>query len=313
MKKIFLLLFALILLSVSTSVFAQTKLDPKIYDKNGFRLDQKNAHTYNFATTTRPILYLPDRALVSSSTYKQLLLNASSSFIFRNQKATTTVDLTAYKQGQPAQCTDYSTFGSVDVDLTNDMNTYNPGDVMIIRGVIKNNNKYPITNLTVRARLVKDIPNPEYLRSEIITLEDFNIVENITLGAGKSLAVNYSHVLPLNSPKGNYKILFYVYNDDRFNQSGLSFTNNATASNLGFRVEGDNTQQIYLDQTKITLNNKPYDTSSFASNQDNSKKVDVSILLVNPSNTAEKMTVVYSLYKWMDYWKKIKWIQKQRR
>ena len=277
MKKYFLFVFVLTLLT-STSAFAQTKLDPKIYDKNGFRLDQK--------MPVRSILLPPVNPTATSTAAK--LKTAT----------TTKVDLTPYKQGEPASCFDYYTFGSIAVNLNTNISKYNPGDVVILRGEIKNNNKHPITNLTVRARLVKDIPNPVYLRSEIITLGDFDIAKDITLDAGKSFAVNYSHLLPLNAPKGEYKILFYAYNSDRFNQSGLSFTNDITASSLGFEVDSNNPQQIYLDQTKITLNDQVHNVMAFMTNHEKYKVINISIPLVNPSNVAEDMTVTYNLYKW---------------
>ncbi|MEI6042240.1 MAG: fibronectin type III domain-containing protein [bacterium] len=286
MKKFFLLFLTLIILSISAhiSVFAQTKLDPKIYDKYGFRLDQK---LHKPATSTPSILS------IASST----LLKATSTLV---KPDVPPVDLSAFKQGEAASCFDYYTFGSIAVNLSTDASTYSPGDVVILRGEIKNNNKYPITNLTVRARLVKDIPNPDYLRSEIITLQDFNIVENITLDAGKSFAVNYSHLLPLNSPKGEYKLLFYAYNNDRFEQSGLSFSNISTAQSLRFKVVGNNPQQVYLDQTKITVNDMDYNVIGPIPEIAKSNSANISIPLVNPTGKDEKMTITYSLYKWDD-------------
>lgn len=169
---------------------------------------------------------------------------------------------------------------------------------MQIRGQITNNNRFPITDLTIRARLVRDIPNPEYLRSEIITIEDFIIVENITLNAGKSFDVNASRILPLNAPKGAYRVFFYAYNNDRFNQAGLSFTNDIVASRLYFDVSGTNPQHVYLDQTRITLNDQAHNVMAFMTRHDKETPIHISIPLVNPSNQAEDMTITYTLYKW---------------
>lgn len=209
-----------------------------------------------------------------------------------------TIKTEAFKKGEPAACFDYYTFGSINVSLQTDLIKYDSGSPIFINGQITNNNRYPITNLSIRARLVRDIPNPEYLRSEIITVSDFNVVENITINASSTFNVQYSHLLPLNAPEGKYKILFYAYNNDRFNQAGLSFTNDIIASSVSFDVMGGNPHHIYLDQTKITLNDQVHNVMAFLTQHEKDTPVTISIPLVNPSSEDEEMTVVYTLYKW---------------
>lgn len=273
-------MYTLILLSVltlSTVTLAQTKLDPKIYDENGFRLDQnisKPISPSDQLSTTSPLSENPTSAPEPK------------------------VNMEAFKDGEPASCFDYYTFGSIAVNPQTDTSTYEAGSPVLIRAQITNNNRYPVTNLTIRARLVRNIPNPVYMRSEIITVDDFNIAENITLNASGTLDISHSHLLPLNAPQGEYKILFYAYNNDRFNQSGLSFTNDIVSSRISFKVTGGNPQQAYLDQTNITLNSQIHNVMAFMTQHEKDKPVNISIPLVNPSNQAEVMNVTYTLYKW---------------
>ncbi|MEI6711257.1 MAG: hypothetical protein WCK88_03340 [bacterium] len=209
-----------------------------------------------------------------------------------------TINLEAFKQGAPASCFDYYTFGSIAVNLSTDTSKYIPGNPVLLRGQIINNNKYPITHLTIKARMVKDIPNPDYSRSEIITLGDVDIVKDITLKAGGSFNINYSHILPLNAPKGDYQIFFYAYNNDRFNQSGLSFTNDVVASRLNFTVTGNNPQHVYLNQTKIVINDQRHNVMAFMTDHKKDTPIQISLPLVNPSNKTEEMMIRYNLYKW---------------
>jgi hypothetical protein len=278
MKKFFIGIFALVLLTLSTFALAQTKLDPNLYDENGFRKDQAPAVFIERSTSSTP--------------------QFSSTTPPSQTRPEPTVNQSNVIEGQLASCFDYYTFGSIKVNLTNNKDTYELGDAIRLSGQITNDNKYPITNLTVRARLVRDIPNPEYLRSEIITVEDFNIVENISLNAGESYDVRYSKVIPFNAPEGGYKLLFYAYNNDRFNQSGLSFTNDVVASRLSFDIEGNKPQHIYLDQTRITLNDKEHNVMAFITNHQKDTPININIPLVNPSDETEDMKVTYTLYKW---------------
>jgi energy-coupling factor transporter transmembrane protein EcfT len=271
MKKYFIVSSLFALLILSTSVFAQTKLDPNIYDENGFRKDQNISELIKNRSEQR-----------GTSTQKQ------ESLLLQNNVL----------KGELGSCFDYYTFGSIKVNLTEDTETYSPGDPVVLNGKISNDNPYPIIDLTIRGRLVKDTPNPVYLRSEIITLEDFIILENVTIPANSSIDVNYAHLLPINSSQGEYQMYFYAYNNDRFSQSGLSFTNDVVASKIDFSILGDNPQQVYLDQTRITLNDKEHNVMAFPTHHDKDEIIKIDIPLVNPSDKDEIMEIVYTLYKW---------------
>ncbi len=152
------------------------------------------------------------------------------------EKKQTEIEVNDVIQGTLASCFDYYTFGSIGVDLTQNLNTYQPGEPVMITGVIKNNNKYPVVGMDIRARLVKNIPSPKPMRAEHMILDEFNIADNITLDANGEFQVSYTHLLPLNAPKGQYQLYFYAVEQDRFNLSGLSFTNDIVASRIAFDV-----------------------------------------------------------------------------
>lgn len=59
------------------------------------------------------------------------------------------------KNSTLGNCFDVYKFGSVDVNVELDQNTYEPGDVIYINGELKNNNIYPLTDLKVKGKIVK--------------------------------------------------------------------------------------------------------------------------------------------------------------
>lgn len=200
------------------------------------------------------------------------------------------------KVGELASCFDYSKFGSININLTQDYTVYEAGDPVLIRGTVKNNNTYPVVGMDIKARLVKDIPEPDSLRSEIITLEDFDIVENITLDAGEEYDVAYSHLLPLNAPSGQYQMYFYVVEQDRYNLAGLSFTNDIVGSKISFDVKGTTSDHVYLDQTQITVGEQEYNVMTSITQHTPNISIPVSIPLYNPDTQPKDMTVTYTLY-----------------
>ncbi|MEI6553009.1 MAG: hypothetical protein WCO09_00405 [bacterium] len=202
------------------------------------------------------------------------------------------------KQGKIADCFDYYTFGSIAINLSTDQASYQNGDPVIIRGTIGNKNKYPVVGLDIKARVVKNIPNPNPLRSEIIILNEFDVAKDVGITAGGEIKVSSTYQLPKNSPSGNYQILFYAVEQNRFNLAGLSFTNDIFSSKVDFKVNGKQPEHVYLDQTQIFVGGQPHDVMAFMTEHDGDVEIPITIPLNNPTSVAEKMKVTYDLYSW---------------
>ena len=203
-----------------------------------------------------------------------------------------------FEIGGAVSCFDYYTFGGVAVSMTSSIDSYEPGEPVILIGTITNENRFPLTDLTIAGRIIKDTPNPVELRSEIITLDEVVIAENISIDALETKEISFTYTLPFNAPQGDYKVLFFAYNQNRFNQAGLFFTNDIIASDVSFAVSGENAEHTYLDQTRILLNDQEHDVMAFLTQHENTAPVKITIPLVNPTDTDATMTVHYSLYGW---------------
>jgi hypothetical protein len=203
----------------------------------------------------------------------------------------------AYKEGEIASCFDYYTNGNVQINLTQDYTAYDAGRPILIRGTVKNTNTYPVIGVDIKARLVKDIPAPDKMRAEIMILDEFDVVENITIDAQGEYILSYSYLLPYNAPSGEYQMYFYAVEQDKFNLSGLPTTNNIVGSKISFDVNGETPDHVYLDQTQILVNALPYNTMSTPTQYSatNTPTI-VTIPLYNSSKEEKIMTVIYDLY-----------------
>lgn len=201
----------------------------------------------------------------------------------------------AFKQGDSAPCFDYYKPDNLSINLTQDYLSYESGSPVYIKGVIKNNNSYPMIGMDIKARVVKKISKSKVIESEIVILQDFDIATKINIDSGSEYNINYSYLLPLNAPSGEYEIYFYAVEQNRYNISGLPYENLA-GLNIKFDVKGKNPDHVYLDQNKITINNKPYDNSYLKTENFLDEKIPVSIVLHNPSQESKEMTIEYRLY-----------------
>jgi hypothetical protein len=209
------------------------------------------------------------------------------------------LDASGVKSGELTNCFDTYKFGAEGITITAgaDFNEYKAYDLAEITGKIVNNNSYPIIDLTVRARVLRNHPNPVVQRALYTTVDDFVVVDNITLNPNEEYILEYSYNISGEAPTGDYIIQYYVYNQNRFNLNGLAFTEDIIASLTEFRVEGK-AEHIYLDKTNITVDGQINDTRAFITNHEKGKDIPIKLPLVNPTGTSQEMEVSYKLYKW---------------
>jgi len=150
--------------------------------------------------------------------------------------------------------------------------------------------------LDIRARLVKNIPKPDKNRAETMILDEFTVVKDVNLNSGDEYNVSYSYLLPINSPSGQYKIYFYAVEQNKFNLSGLLYASDIAVSKISFDVNGNNPDHVYLDQTQIKINKTPYNVKNHDTLVSGQDKIEVTIPLFNPHDTAIHVDVIYDLY-----------------
>lgn len=201
------------------------------------------------------------------------------------------------QSGMLVNCFDTYEFGSIKINISQDQSKYEPGNVINLTGDVMNENSYPVTGLTVSARLVKDIPNSND-QAYTTTIDEFIIVENITIKANSKIDINQLYDLNVNAPKGKYQILFFAYQKDRFTLSGLPFTDDVVGSVLSFEVGGENTEKVYLDQTRTTVGGQKNINHGFLTTHEKDKDIQVQIPLKNITNQDQEMTLTSQLYSW---------------
>jgi hypothetical protein len=201
------------------------------------------------------------------------------------------------KVGVLGNCMDTYKFGSIKINITQDQQKYEPGDFIQLRGEIKNENAYPVTGLTVAARLVKNIPNNND-QALTTTLDEFIIAKDVTIKGNGSIDVKELYNLNVRAPKGDYQILFFAYQQDRFTLSGLPFTDDVVGSKVDFEVGGNNTEQVYLDQTRTIVGDKKNINHGFLTSHRKGEMIQVKIPLKNITDKDQDIELTSQLYSW---------------
>jgi hypothetical protein len=209
-----------------------------------------------------------------------------------------TLNSSDVKSGELANCFDTYKFQSILLNVGVDKSTYKPYETVEIKGDIVNTNSYPVTNLALRARILKKHPDPINMRAEYITLDEQIVLSDITLNSNQTYQFDQFYFVPGNYNGGEYIIQYYVYNQDRFNLSGLSFTEDIIANQTSFNVENNSDKQVYLDTTNILVNDKEHNTRGFITRHDKNEDITIKLPLINSTEEARDMNISYKLYKW---------------
>jgi len=209
------------------------------------------------------------------------------------------LDPSGVKSGELTNCFDTYKFGTEGLSIYADTeaNDYKASDLIEVLGSIVNKNSYPIIDLTVRARVLRSHPNPVQQRALYTTVDDFIVLDNINLKSNQTYLFNYSYNISNNAPTGDYIIQYYVYNQNRFNLSGLSFTEDIIAGVTEFSIEGK-AEHVYLDKTNITVDGQINDTRAFITKHEKGKDIPIRLPLVNPTGEDQNVRISYKLYKW---------------
>lgn len=201
------------------------------------------------------------------------------------------------KAGVLGNCMDTYKFGSIKINITQDQSKYEPGNIIQLKGEIKNENAYIVTGLTVSARLVKNIPNAND-QAYTTTIDEFIIAKDVTIKGNGSIDVKELYDLNVRAPKGDYQILFFAYQQDRFTLSGLPFTDDVIGYKVDFEVGGNNTEQVYLDQTRTTVGDKKNINHGFLTSHNKDEKIQVKIPLKNITDKDQDIELTSQLYSW---------------
>lgn len=206
-------------------------------------------------------------------------------------------------------CFDHYTFGSVDVTLEGTTATVAAGTDLALTGTIVNKNDYAVPNLKVYAKLF-DAPGAEKSSIGPNVIDDFLVVDTqafggsyaengFTLKAGESRTFNLSYPLPPTLVDGQYQIALYVVASDRFNMSGLSFTDDVVASLHPFTVIGGGSGSAYFDRRSFTVEGRPHFFVAYPSAVlRGEKSATVVGVLKNDTDIAISGTLTWTLYKW---------------
>ncbi len=194
-------------------------------------------------------------------------------------------------------CFDHYEFGSVEVVLESAIETALPGVPVDFSVVVRNNNPYPIIDGSVIIKIFRENSDIDVrLTQGNHTIDQFNALNGINLGAHEESTYTFTWVPPLEISGGRYYAATHFATAGRFNLSGLTFTDDIVGSTYMFRVVSDNTP-IYFEKNSVQINDARY----FFIGQPQAvpdTPTDIQVTLRNDSDIDRELNIVWFLYRW---------------
>ena len=213
-----------------------------------------------------------------------------------DQPIRTVITTGGQNNDSPLQCFDSYKFNSVVIDIETPVFETSAGAKMTFSGTAENQNSYPLTDVTLVAKVFKT--NETWVQNghgnQVV--DQFVIDENVSMGAEEIKNLTFEWEVPTYAESGEYFVTVYVLNAD-FAMTGLLFSDDVYANTSYFSVAENDNVVVYLDKNNTSINGEAYRFVDFPPRINaTSSQTLVSTQLVNP--TDEEMVVPL---QWQQY------------
>ncbi len=194
-------------------------------------------------------------------------------------------------------CFDYYHFQSVEIDLHGEKQIYKAGEGAKFIGFLTNTNSYPLVEGSLVLRVSKFDPRSQ-VGNDIV--QEWVAKDDINLRAGEKQFVSVLYQLPSGLPTGNYTLTSYFLTQNKFNISGLSFTDDIYGGYATFSVEGKGEKTLRFDRSGVKADGESYRIFGFMPKifPEDAKSISVSVPLKNETGKSLKTSISYSFYGW---------------
>ena len=194
-----------------------------------------------------------------------------------------------------ANCSDYYRLNNVQIVLNPKTTHTVSGTTMSFSGYVVNSNKYPIVDGKIYGRILRNGVKNEVGKYDV--LDTFVIKDGLNLKTGDKIPVNFNWKIPAYSASGEYKLVTYFIESNKFNLAGLSFSNSLVGGISGFFVKGLQDAGVYFNRDGIKINNIPYVVDTNTPSVSSTTTVNIFIPVSNATKVRQAVRAEFNVYK----------------
>lgn len=194
-------------------------------------------------------------------------------------------------------CFDYYKFGSVQTEINAPITQVLSGTVISFSGNIENSNPYPLVNGTLYVKvfrdrnLGKDSDGPD-------VVDQFVVKKNISISANSNYPINFDWNVPAYAVTGNYKLATFFITSDKFNLSGLSFTDDIVGNSVNFSVKGEQKETVQFNKKFVKINGNKYYFAAYPLRVKKNDSALITAEITNSSKLRQTANLTWEIYEW---------------
>lgn len=191
-------------------------------------------------------------------------------------------------------CSDYYNFKDIKLSLSNEKNTYNPGEKIKIVGELNNAREYPVVDGEVFARISRK--NPNFITEGNYIVDEVFLMENISLSSGEEREIESSWNIPEDIASGDYRIDYFFSVGKKFDISGITYSDKVVAGSSEFTVVSNQASAVFFNGASTEINGKNYKQSKSEFIFNSQEEISIKQSIRNSFSEDKEATVTYNLY-----------------
>lgn len=197
-----------------------------------------------------------------------------------------------------SSCFDHYQFGSVQANVSPSLASTAPGATIAFAGSITNNNPYPIPDAVVYAKIFRSRGGQKNVNGND-DVAFFAASKRVTLKAHESKPLTFTWQVPADAEPGGYLLATDVVSSDRFELSGLVFTDDVVGSLSNFSVTGNGKGAVRFDKDSVMVSDQHFYFAALPpAIPQGAGAVPVKAKVSNSTSAPFEGTITWNVYFW---------------
>lgn len=198
-------------------------------------------------------------------------------------------------------CIDLFKFGSLYTKVNTANTDIKKGDNVIFQGEIINSNNFPVTNVGVFVKIVKNLESDVSINVDVIDQFYAAVGKDVSSakdGISAQTKFSFTWKVPTTLPPGKYSVLSYTLDSNNLSINSFSLADDVATASFNFEVKGETSSRPpYFEKASLSLNNEKYLPVGFHPQILSNETVNISASLINEKDTPSDITLKWTVYK----------------
>jgi hypothetical protein len=227
-----------------------------------------------------------------------LIFISLSLFVFAQEEEFTPISVGGANLTTGVNCFDYYRFPSIDIILQPGKLIYQTGEVAEFKGVLRNQNDYPIVEGNLFIQIFRKNPKDSLTYGDYL-VDEFFALENIYLNPFGEKSISFDWQIPKGLSPGKYLLAAHFVVAKRMNLAGLSFIEGIYGGITEFEIESkEEVLEVLIDKTKVSINGQPFFARNFVPQFEANQPIEINFSLQNLSAKIQEVEITKRLFFW---------------